>query len=147
MKDFLRGICGHERRIKALMARRQHYYDIAMRGASIAEAWRAKVPGSGSCVEEAVCKLMELEVDLDAEIDRMVDETKRAEQLIAQLSDPRYRDVLRHRYLDGWTWERIADELNYEISWVFRMHGSALLALERMEQRSGKEAIKNNKKQ
>lgn len=126
-KEFLRGIQGHERRIKALMERRQHYYDMAMQGTGTREARRIGGTTQASRVEEAVCRLIDLEGDLDKEIDRLVNEVRLAEHLISQLEDPRHRDVLRHRYLDGWSWDRIAAEMLYDRRWVLRLHGEGLV--------------------
>ena len=50
-KEFLRGIQGHERRIKALMERRQHYYDMAMQGTGTREARRIGGTTQASRVE------------------------------------------------------------------------------------------------
>ena len=131
-KEFLRGIRGHEKRIDALLARRQHYYDLALQGTSIATATRQSGTNCASKVENAVCKLIDLEKDLDAEIDKLVDETRLAERLIKSLEDKRHRDVLRFRYLNCWSWERIAEEMNYERSWILRLHGFALIEIEKL---------------
>ena len=131
-KEFLRGIRGHERRIKALMERRQHYYDLAMQGTGTREARRIGGTNQASRVEDAVCRLIDLEGDLDKEIDRLVDEVRLAERLIDQLEDSRHRDILRHRYLDGWSWERIAHEMNYDRSWVLRLHGEGLINFQKL---------------
>lgn len=128
-KEFLRGIRGHERRIKALMERRQHYYDLAMQGTGTREARRIGGTNQASRVEDAVCRLIDLEGDLDKEIDRLVDEVRLAERLIDQLEDSRHRDILRYRYLNGWKWERIAKEMNFEEAHIHRLHGAALIAI------------------
>ena len=125
-KEFLRGIRGHERRIKALMERRQKYYDMAMQGTGSREARRIGGTGHASRVEEAVCRLVDLEGDLDQEIDRLVDDTRLAERLISLLEDPRHRDILRYRYFNCWSWERIAEAMNYDRRWVLRLHGEGL---------------------
>lgn len=41
-KEFLRGIQGHEKRIKALLERKQDYYDIALQGTSVASYQQVK---------------------------------------------------------------------------------------------------------
>ena len=126
-KEFLRGIRGHEKRIDALLARRQHYYDLALQGTSIATATRQSGTNCASKVENAVCKLIDLEKDLDAEIDELVDDVRLAENIINQLEDRRHKDVLKFRYLNGWSWERIAEEMNYDRRYVLKLHGFALI--------------------
>ena len=38
--------------------------------------------------------------------------------------------VLRFRYINGWTWEKIADGMSYTVRHVARIHGDALFHLE-----------------
>lgn len=125
-KEFLRGIRDNERRIKALMERRQQYYDIAMQGTGRHEARRLSGTSQSSRLEDAICRLVDLEADLDKQIDKLVDETRLAERMIGQLKDPRHRDVLRYRYLNCWSWERISQEMCYDRRWVLRLHGEGL---------------------
>lgn len=128
-KEFLRGIRGHNQRIKALMERRQYYYDIAQ-GTGSGEPPRIGGGNQSSRVENAVHKLMELEEDLNKEIDRLVDEVRLAERLIDKLEDSRHRDVLKFRYLNGWSWETITDEMGYEKRYIFKLHGEALVKID-----------------
>lgn len=137
VKEFLRGIAGTQKRIDALMERRQHYYDIALQGTSVASATRQGGTNCASKVESAVCKLVDLEKDLDAEIDELVDNTRIAERLIKSLDDRRYKDVLRFRYLNNWSWDRIAQEMKYDRRWVLRLHGFALIEAEKLWEKGG----------
>lgn len=45
---------------------------------------------------------------------------------IHQLDDVRYIQILEMRYVDQYTFERIAVEMQYDIRWVYRLHGFAL---------------------
>lgn len=126
-KEFLRGIQGHEKRIKALLEKKRDYYDMAMQGTGRKEAVRTGGTNQSSRVENAVCRLIELEKDLDKEIDRLIDETKLAKEMIAGLEDSRHRDILTYRYLNGWSWDKIAREMDYERRYVLKLHGEALV--------------------
>ena len=53
----------------------------------------------------------------------------RIEAAINSLTDARERRLMRLRYIDGMKWEQIAIELNYEYSWVLRLHGKILAKL------------------
>ena len=48
------------------------------------------------------------------------------EVAVNSLSDERFRMILSMRYLDGRTWEYIADKMNYELRWIYILHGRAL---------------------
>lgn len=36
------------------------------------------------------------------------------------------RTLLQYRYISGWTWERIAVEMDFTYRWVLKLHGKAL---------------------
>lgn len=48
------------------------------------------------------------------------------EAAILNMKNQRYKDLLSMRYLDGRTWEYIAEDMGIEIRWVYRLHGKAL---------------------
>ena len=52
--------------------------------------------------------------------------SEQIEDAIASVEDERLRLLLRYRYIEGWTWEHIAVELNYSWRQVVRIHGQAL---------------------
>ena len=48
------------------------------------------------------------------------------EVAVNSLSDERFRMILSMRYLDGRTWEYIADNMNYNLKWIYILHKRAL---------------------
>ena len=52
-----------------------------------------------------------------------------AELLLATISDEKYKLLLQLRYIDLLKWEEIADRLECDVRWVYRMHGKALRML------------------
>ena len=75
-------------------------------------------------------RVVELEMEIDRNIDELVAVKTEINKGIAQLSDGRYREILRLRYLMGMTFERIAVETNYSWRHVCTLHGRALLKME-----------------
>ena len=51
------------------------------------------------------------------------------EDVIASVPDGRLRMLLRYRYIDGMTWERIAVNMCMDARWIRRLHGRALSVL------------------
>ena len=45
---------------------------------------------------------------------------------IDAVEEAKYRWLLELRYMNCWTWERIADVMGYEVRQVHRIHGDAL---------------------
>lgn len=75
-------------------------------------------------------RLVELETEIDREIDNLVAVKTEILQAINRLEDSRYRAVLRGRYIDSKTFEKIAVEMHYSYKQVCRLHGRALLKME-----------------
>ena len=79
-----------------------------------------------SKVENSVVKIMALEEEINAEIDRLVEVHREIRVAIERLSSPHERLILRERYINDMAWEDIADNLNYSVRQVTRLHGRAL---------------------
>lgn len=60
--------------------------------------------------------------------------------LLEQVEDETYRELLSCRYLRGYTWDRIADEMQYCVAQVHRIHNKALEEVEMIC--AGKNSIK-----
>lgn len=93
-------------------------------------AWGEK-GGSGSRNTEPsfvrnICKIMELEEKVNAEIDLLVDLKAQIHEVISTLTNMDEQMVLRYRYIQNMTWEAIGDELHADKSTVRRWHGEAL---------------------
>ena len=87
-------------------------------------------------LQDTICKIIDLENEINHDIDKLVDLKREARDVIGQLSDPDQQLILELRYLCYKTWEEIADELGYCPSNIYRLHGRALEILrvpERLE--------------
>ncbi len=71
-------------------------------------------------------KLIDLEAEINADIDRLVDLKREIAQAIANVASAEYRTLLEARYLTGWKWERIEDEMHADRITLWRWHGRAL---------------------
>lgn len=100
------------------------------RAAKVTRAFSGAPGGGGSDpLPECVGKIMELEEALNRQIDQMVERRQAIERAIDSLPLADSAQVLRYRYIDGMTWEKIAVEMNYTYRWVLRLHNRALTAL------------------
>lgn len=77
-------------------------------------------------LQSAVDELVELRALL---FDRLLDSTALRmdiEHSISGINDERLRLLLELRYIDGLTWEKVADKMRIEYRWVLRLHKRAL---------------------
>ncbi len=130
-KEFFEGCRRLEQRINGKIGEAERLRLIATRAtASYSDEPRSGGNGQGP-VERAALQLVELEREIAAAIDEMVEHRKKAQLVIEGLPDDRYRDVLTWRYFSMWSWEKIAEAMNCERMQVWRLHGRALLEANR----------------
>jgi len=129
IKDLLQGIRNNNLRIKALQERRYEYYTMALRGQDFNKIRTSGTNDFHSQTEDAVLRLQDLEQDMCNSIIKYTEDVKLVEQLINGLTDIRQRDILTFRYMNSWSWQKIASLMNYERTQVWRIHGVALMLL------------------
>ena len=77
-------------------------------------------------MEETICKIVDLEQEINADIDRLVDLKAEARKAINAVTDPDQQLILELRYLCYKSWEEIAEEIGYSETWIHKLHGRAL---------------------
>lgn len=78
--------------------------------------------GGGNPIEAEYLRLFKLESLLEDIQKRM----SCIEESICELEDSTQRLVLRLRYIDGLSWEKICVKICYEWTWTHRIHSNAL---------------------
>lgn len=78
--------------------------------------------------EERLAKLFELNDEINADVDKLVNYKLKLSLEVNQLEDDRYRMILSERYFQGKKFELIAVERDYDIRWIYKLHGQALQA-------------------
>lgn len=84
---------------------------------------------SGSPIERPMDKVDELERKITQAIDELADIRMEIEAVLGQLEDDTLRELMEYRYIDGLTWEQIAEKMHYGREWTCRLHGKALLKI------------------
>ncbi|MBE5825284.1 MAG: DUF1492 domain-containing protein [Butyrivibrio sp.] len=84
-------------------------------------------PNKGkSRVEAIVVKIIGLQEEISADIDRLVDLRKEIMGVIDEVEDPEESLVLNLRYINNLSWEDIASQMDCSVRSVHRIHGRAL---------------------
>lgn len=73
-----------------------------------------------------VARIVDLEKEIDAEIDRLIRLRERITKEIDNMPSNTYSALLSSRYLESKTWEEIAEALHYDERQIRRLHGRAL---------------------
>jgi len=81
-------------------------------------------------MEDAIVKMMDLEDEINADVDRLVELKREIVSVVNRIENPAYQTLLALRYLCFKTWDEMSDEMNYSIMHLHRIHGSALEAVD-----------------
>jgi hypothetical protein len=79
-----------------------------------------------SQMEEIIVKIIDLEYEIVADIDRFVDLKKEIMDTINQVKNPCYQLLLEMRYISNKGWDEIAMEMGYDKRYMMKLHGRAL---------------------
>lgn len=80
---------------------------------------------------DAVIKLVDLQVYIDARTDELIDLRSTITKQIHELKNQRSRTVLAYRYLQQMPWEMISKKLAYDKSSLHHIHRKALKEFEK----------------
>ena len=79
-----------------------------------------------------VAKIIDLEREINVEIDRLIRLRERITKEIDNMPSNIYSALLSSRYLEGKTWEDVAEMLHYDERQIFRIHENALKEFRRI---------------
>lgn len=126
VRMMLRDVRHCQLRTLTLCARAEKYREMAMQATGRIDAIRVSGTGERSKVETYILELWDVHNELQEEISRLMEKSRKAEMLIQTLEDERHRAVLELRYLCAMTWEEIAGKLHFTVRWVHKLHKEAL---------------------
>ena len=89
----------------------------------------SQAPGggeSGSPIERPMDKVLEIDVEINREIDKLQIVRQEIRNTLNQLEDENLKLLMEYRYIDGLTWEQVAEKMHYSWRHTCRLHGEAL---------------------
>lgn len=118
----------------AIKVKESELYQLKLNIASLSPQTtgeRVKSSSSGD-IMKTVDKIVDMQAEINAEIDRLVDLKKEVRLKVNQLTDSRYVDILIDYYINCKTWEEVANDLKYNLRWVYRLHDRALQSFSKL---------------
>lgn len=98
-----------------------------------ATATMSDMPGGGSRnvyrMQEIIGKIVDLENEINADIDQLVDLKREMVEVIKAVKNPEFQTLLELRYLCFKTWEQIAVDMQYSTRNIYKLHDSAVKAV------------------
>lgn len=88
------------------------------------------IPPSGTRnvhrMEDIIVKIIDMENEINADIDRLVDLKQEIIKTIKSVNNPEQQTLLELRYLCFRSWEEISVEMDYSIQQIYRIRDKAL---------------------
>lgn len=129
-KEYLEQAYQIDQRIHSKLAQVESLRALAVRVTTTLSDTPPNPSRNLQSMEAALCKLVDLEREINADIDTLVDLKRESVALIKEISNPEHQVLLEMRYLRFKTWGQIAKELGYSIRSVYRLHDAALKNLD-----------------
>lgn len=132
-KEYLSQAYWLNQRIDRKLAQVSRLKHMATQATGRFQAERLSGTGRHSPMESCLVEVIDLEYEINADIDRLVDLKCELAACILELEDCSQKRVLELRYLDGLTWEEIAKLMrDYDVQRIFQVHGKALQQIEQV---------------
>lgn len=142
-KDYLLQISKIDRIIENKLYEVERWKEIATGTSISTEGEKVQSSGNKQKMAEAVCRYIQIENEVTADIDNLVNLKQDIISLIEQLSTDEY-DVLHKIYIQGMTFKEVAISKDKSYSAITTIHGRALASLQRlMNEREQNESCKD----
>lgn len=129
-KDFLSQTFTVDKRINSKLHQVEHLNELATKCTSVWSDMPKSPNRRQSPMADAVDRIIDLQSEINADIDTLVSIKQEIHAVIQAVDNIEYRTLLEYRYLCCMPWEDISSVLGYNIRWVHRMHGKALIAVQ-----------------
>ena len=87
---------------------------------------RVQTSGAKDTLGNTVAKIIDLEREINNRIDELCDLKYDILARISRMPDLDQQNVLIARYVQGLKWEKIAKEMNFSLSQIYKLHGKGL---------------------
>lgn len=141
-KDYLRQLQKLDKLIENKLAEKEQWKAMATSTTQQMSADRVQTSGNPQKMADAVCKIIEIEAEIDAFVDRLVDTKREVISTLERLNPTEY-DLLHKVYVQYFTFDDVAIKMNKSYSWVTTVHGRALKNVQRMLDERQKNATDN----
>ena len=128
-KEYLRQLKTLDNVINAKLLEKERIRALATK---VTSNLGERVQGGGfGGIENTVIKITGLEIQINADIDKLVDLKAEATQIIDSLEDNKYKAILSMYYVSNLTFEQVAENTDMTFRWIHKLHGRALKEFEK----------------
>ena len=125
-KEYLNQAYWLDRRINSKLEQLTSLRAIATKTTSVMGGELVSHSRNVHSMEDVIAKIADMQAEINADIDHLVDLKKEIMQVIKAVQNPEYQTLLELRYLCFRSWEYVAEELGYNVRHVYRLHDEAV---------------------
>ena len=126
-KEYLRGIRQYQRRVDYELARAEQEDDRTRRITQILSADNVqRTAVAEDKTGDAIAALVDWKRALEADAQEVADVCSELLRMLQYVKNPVHHEILFRRYVNGETFEQIADAMGYSIRNIGYRHGDAL---------------------
>jgi len=131
-REYLNQAYRLDQRINSKIEQVQALNELATKCTSTITGMPRNPSPSQSPMADAVCKIIDLQNEINRDIERLVDLKRDIVTLIKSVVDTEQQTLLEKRYLCFMQWEQIAVDMNYSIHHLYKLHSTALDACDKI---------------
>ena len=131
-KEYLNQVRNLESKMKILKEEIDTLREMVVSTGAIQQDERVLSSGTQDKMAETICKINEKECEWNDLMREFALARANVIINIQKLNNPEYEQILYKRYCQSKKWEEIALEMNYTYQWVCKLHGRALLELDKV---------------
>lgn len=125
-KEYLGQAYRIDQRINSKLEQISSLRELATKATSTMSDMPRNPNPSFHSMENIIDKMIDLENEINADIDTLVDLKREIVMVIKRIENPEYQTLLELRYLCFKSWEQIAVDMGYELRYLHKLHGRAL---------------------
>jgi predicted glycosyl hydrolase (DUF1957 family) len=125
-KEYLLQAYLLDQRIDGKLEQVEALRSLATKSTAIIRSHPGSGGGNDNYMEDVVIKIVDLEKEITAEMERLVELKKEITGVIGQVEDPTLQTLLEMRYLCYKDWPEIMSAMDYSNSSIHRLHQKAL---------------------
>ena len=129
-KEYLTQAYRIDRRINSKLEQIASLRGLATKATSTLSDMPHSPSRNARSMENIICKMVELENEINADIDNLVDLKSNIVSLIKRIQNPEYQTLLELRYLCLNSWEQVAVDMGYSLQHIYRIHDKALKSID-----------------
>lgn len=124
-KEYLSQAYRLDLRINSKIEQVASLNDLARKATSVITGMPHSPNKGKSAMADTIDKIVDLQNEINADIDRLVDLKAEMVNVIKAVGNKEYQTLLEKRYLCFMTWESIAVDMGYSIQHLYRLRDKA----------------------